>query len=52
MVYVVYPVGECSASVCEGVTCANGGTCFASHADGYICLCALGYRGPLCQESE
>uniref|UniRef100_A0A4W5LFH0 EGF like, fibronectin type III and laminin G domains n=1 Tax=Hucho hucho TaxID=62062 RepID=A0A4W5LFH0_9TELE len=44
-------VGECSASVCEGVTCANGGTCFASHADGYICLCALGYRGPLCQES-
>uniref|UniRef100_A0A8C7RK06 EGF like, fibronectin type III and laminin G domains n=1 Tax=Oncorhynchus mykiss TaxID=8022 RepID=A0A8C7RK06_ONCMY len=44
-------VGECSASVCEGVTCANEGTCFASHADGYICLCALGYRGPLCQES-
>ncbi|CAB1318347.1 unnamed protein product, partial [Coregonus sp. 'balchen'] len=44
-------VGECSASVCEGVTCANGGTCFASHADWYICLCPLGYRGPLCQES-
>ncbi|KAL4660850.1 pikachurin-like isoform X1 [Arapaima gigas] len=45
-------IGECcSDSVCTGVTCANGGVCFANRADGYICLCPLGFRGPLCQES-
>ncbi|KAJ8401580.1 hypothetical protein AAFF_G00378970 [Aldrovandia affinis] len=44
-------IGECSGNVCGGVTCANGGMCFANRADGYICLCPLGFRGPLCQES-
>uniref|UniRef100_A0A3B3T6L7 EGF like, fibronectin type III and laminin G domains n=1 Tax=Paramormyrops kingsleyae TaxID=1676925 RepID=A0A3B3T6L7_9TELE len=44
-------IGECSDGVCEEVTCANGGVCFANRADGYICLCPLGFRGPLCQES-
>ncbi|KAJ7994325.1 hypothetical protein DPEC_G00264700 [Dallia pectoralis] len=44
-------IGECSDSVCEKVTCANGGLCFANRADGYICLCPLGFRGALCEES-
>ncbi|XP_056141374.1 pikachurin isoform X2 [Lampris incognitus] len=44
-------VGECSDSVCDLVTCANGGVCFANRADGYICLCPLGFRGLLCEES-
>ncbi|KAI1900209.1 hypothetical protein AGOR_G00047650 [Albula goreensis] len=44
-------IGECSDNVCGGVTCANGGMCFANRADGYICLCPLGFRGPLCEES-
>ncbi len=44
--------GECSDSVCDLVSCANGGVCFANRADGYICLCPLGFRGALCEESE
>uniref|UniRef100_A0A4W6GBA9 EGF like, fibronectin type III and laminin G domains n=1 Tax=Lates calcarifer TaxID=8187 RepID=A0A4W6GBA9_LATCA len=44
-------IGECSDSVCDLVSCANGGTCFANRADGYICLCPLGFRGALCEES-
>uniref|UniRef100_A0A673CFM7 EGF like, fibronectin type III and laminin G domains n=1 Tax=Sphaeramia orbicularis TaxID=375764 RepID=A0A673CFM7_9TELE len=44
-------IGECSDSVCDLVTCANGGVCFANRADGYICLCPLGFRGMLCEES-
>ncbi|XP_051952065.1 pikachurin-like isoform X1 [Xyrauchen texanus] len=44
-------IGECSNSVCEKVTCANGGICFANRADGFICLCPLGYKGVLCEES-
>ncbi|XP_029916690.1 pikachurin [Myripristis murdjan] len=44
-------IGECSDSVCDLVTCANGGVCFANRADGYICLCPLGFRGVLCEES-
>uniref|UniRef100_A0A3Q3GWU5 EGF like, fibronectin type III and laminin G domains n=1 Tax=Kryptolebias marmoratus TaxID=37003 RepID=A0A3Q3GWU5_KRYMA len=44
-------IGECSGSVCDMVTCANGGVCFANRADGYICLCPLGFRGVLCEES-
>ncbi|KAM6986486.1 pikachurin-like [Aplochiton taeniatus] len=43
-------VGECSMAVCSVVTCANGGTCLASSALD-LCLCPLGYRGRLCQES-
>ncbi|KAJ8262647.1 hypothetical protein COCON_G00151040 [Conger conger] len=43
-------IGECSESVCGGVTCAHGGTCYASRADRFICLCPLGFRGPLCEE--
>ncbi|KAI2665010.1 Pikachurin [Labeo rohita] len=31
-------IGECSNSVCEKVTCANGGICFANRADGFICF--------------
>ncbi|KAM7416825.1 hypothetical protein PAMA_018745 [Pampus argenteus] len=44
-------IGECSDSVCDLVSCANGGICFANRADGYICLCPLGFRGALCEES-
>lgn len=44
-------IGECSNSVCDEVICANGGICFASRADGFICLCPLGYKGVLCEES-
>uniref|UniRef100_H2LLL0 EGF like, fibronectin type III and laminin G domains n=1 Tax=Oryzias latipes TaxID=8090 RepID=H2LLL0_ORYLA len=44
-------IGECSDSVCNQVSCANGGVCFANRADGYICLCPLGFRGLLCEES-
>uniref|UniRef100_A0A8B9J9U3 EGF like, fibronectin type III and laminin G domains n=1 Tax=Astyanax mexicanus TaxID=7994 RepID=A0A8B9J9U3_ASTMX len=44
-------VGECSDGVCTDVSCENGGVCYANRADGYICLCPLGYRGPLCQET-
>ncbi|XP_072515093.1 pikachurin-like [Salminus brasiliensis] len=44
-------VGECSDGVCTDVYCENGGVCYANRADGYICLCPLGYRGLLCQET-
>ncbi|KAL7836080.1 hypothetical protein AOLI_G00273640 [Acnodon oligacanthus] len=44
-------IGECSNSVCEEVTCTNGGVCFPTRADSYICLCPLGYRGVHCEES-
>ncbi|XP_061585245.1 pikachurin isoform X2 [Cololabis saira] len=44
-------IGECSDSVCHLITCANGGVCFANRADGYICMCPLGFRGTLCEES-
>ncbi|XP_055079968.1 LOW QUALITY PROTEIN: pikachurin [Periophthalmus magnuspinnatus] len=44
-------IGECNDSVCDLVTCANGGVCYANRADGYICLCPLGFRGALCEES-
>uniref|UniRef100_A0A7N8XJL9 EGF like, fibronectin type III and laminin G domains n=1 Tax=Mastacembelus armatus TaxID=205130 RepID=A0A7N8XJL9_9TELE len=44
-------IGECSESVCDLVSCANGGVCFANRADSYICLCPLGFRGALCEES-
>lgn len=44
--------GECSDNVCDLVSCANGGGCFANRADGFICLCPLGFRGTLCEESE
>uniref|UniRef100_A0A8C8CQU4 EGF like, fibronectin type III and laminin G domains n=1 Tax=Oncorhynchus tshawytscha TaxID=74940 RepID=A0A8C8CQU4_ONCTS len=44
-------IGECSDSVCEMITCDNRGICFANRADGYICLCPLGFRGMLCEES-
>ncbi|XP_061757838.1 pikachurin isoform X1 [Nerophis ophidion] len=44
-------VGECSESVCDVVGCGNGGVCFANRADDFICLCPLGFRGDLCEES-
>uniref|UniRef100_A0A3Q2CJK6 EGF like, fibronectin type III and laminin G domains n=1 Tax=Cyprinodon variegatus TaxID=28743 RepID=A0A3Q2CJK6_CYPVA len=44
-------IGECSDSVCDKVSCANGGSCFANRADGYICLCPLGFKGALCEDS-
>ncbi|CAL8249334.1 unnamed protein product [Merluccius merluccius] len=44
-------IGECSDSVCDLVTCNNGGSCFANRADDYICLCQLGFRGNLCEDS-
>ncbi|XP_056274944.1 pikachurin isoform X2 [Pseudoliparis swirei] len=44
-------IGECSDSVCDLVSCANGGVCFANRADGFICLCPLGFSGALCAET-
>nr|XP_040052348.1 pikachurin isoform X1 [Gasterosteus aculeatus aculeatus] len=44
-------IGECSDSMCDLVSCANGGVCFANRADGFICLCPLGFRGALCEET-
>uniref|UniRef100_A0A8C4Z9J1 Pikachurin n=1 Tax=Gadus morhua TaxID=8049 RepID=A0A8C4Z9J1_GADMO len=44
-------IGECSDSVCDLVSCFNGGSCFANRADGYICLCQLGFRGTLCEDT-
>ncbi|KAJ0067959.1 hypothetical protein NL108_012678, partial [Boleophthalmus pectinirostris] len=44
-------IGECNDSVCDAVSCSNGGVCFANRADSYICLCPLGFRGALCEES-
>ncbi|XP_068594933.1 pikachurin [Brachionichthys hirsutus] len=44
-------VGECSGGVCDLVGCAHGGVCFVNRADGYICLCPLGFRGELCEDS-
>lgn len=44
-------IGECSQNICGGVTCANGGVCYANRADSYICLCPLGFRGLHCRES-
>ncbi|XP_066506757.1 pikachurin-like isoform X2 [Hoplias malabaricus] len=43
-------VVECSDGVCKDVNCENGGVCYANRADGYICLCPIGFGGPLCQE--
>ncbi|XP_069739683.1 pikachurin isoform X2 [Narcine bancroftii] len=44
-------VGECSAGLCHGITCANGGSCVANAADAYLCLCPLGFRGMHCEEA-
>ncbi|XP_037339550.2 pikachurin [Pungitius pungitius] len=44
-------IGECSDSMCDLVSCANGGVCFANRADGFLCLCPLGFRGALCEET-
>uniref|UniRef100_A0A3P8W310 EGF like, fibronectin type III and laminin G domains n=1 Tax=Cynoglossus semilaevis TaxID=244447 RepID=A0A3P8W310_CYNSE len=44
-------IGEETSIVCDQVSCSNGGVCFANRADGYICLCPLGFRGALCEES-
>ncbi|KAI7813437.1 putative pikachurin, partial [Triplophysa rosa] len=44
-------IGECRSSVCDDVICMNGGLCLASRADAFVCLCPLGYKGVLCEES-
>ncbi|XP_033020161.1 pikachurin isoform X1 [Lacerta agilis] len=44
-------VGECSSGICDEASCINGGTCTASKADRYICLCPLGFRGRHCEEA-
>ncbi|KAJ6656099.1 hypothetical protein lerEdw1_004148 [Lerista edwardsae] len=43
-------VGECSSGICDEASCINGGTCTASKADRYICLCPLGFKGRHCEE--
>uniref|UniRef100_A0A8C3VUA4 Pikachurin n=1 Tax=Catagonus wagneri TaxID=51154 RepID=A0A8C3VUA4_9CETA len=44
-------VGECSSGICDEASCINGGTCTASKADTYICLCPLGFRGRHCEDA-
>uniref|UniRef100_A0A8D2JBA1 Pikachurin n=1 Tax=Varanus komodoensis TaxID=61221 RepID=A0A8D2JBA1_VARKO len=44
-------VGECSSGICDEASCINGGTCTASKADWYICLCPLGFKGRHCEEA-
>ncbi|XP_053159968.1 pikachurin isoform X2 [Hemicordylus capensis] len=44
-------VGECSSGICDEAACINGGTCTASKADRYICLCPLGFKGRHCEEA-
>ncbi|KAL7989078.1 hypothetical protein Chor_007997 [Crotalus horridus] len=43
-------LGECSSGICDEASCINGGTCTASKADQYICLCPLGFKGRHCEE--
>ncbi|CAL1534448.1 unnamed protein product [Lymnaea stagnalis] len=45
-------VGECSANVCDGVVCQNGGTCTAKAADQHVCLCPLGFYGDTCTKNS
>ncbi|XP_022241619.1 pikachurin-like isoform X2 [Limulus polyphemus] len=44
-------VGECSADVCNKVTCLHGGQCVAESPDHWICLCPLGYTGDFCERA-
>ncbi|KFV84292.1 Pikachurin, partial [Struthio camelus australis] len=44
-------VGECSSGICDEASCINSGTCTASKADSYICLCPLGFKGHHCEEA-
>uniref|UniRef100_A0A8C8SNC5 Pikachurin n=1 Tax=Pelusios castaneus TaxID=367368 RepID=A0A8C8SNC5_9SAUR len=44
-------VGECSSGICDEASCINSGTCTASKADSYICLCPLGFKGRHCEEA-
>lgn len=45
-------LGECSSGICDEASCINSGTCTASKADSYICLCPLGFKGHHCEEGE
>lgn len=45
-------LGECSSGICDEAACINSGTCAASKADSYICLCPLGFKGHHCEEGE
>ncbi|XP_076973127.1 pikachurin isoform X2 [Tamandua tetradactyla] len=44
-------VGECSSGICDEASCINGGTCTATKADSYICLCPLGFKGRHCEDA-
>ncbi|XP_025066189.1 pikachurin isoform X2 [Alligator sinensis] len=44
-------VGECSSGICDEASCINSGTCTASKADSYMCLCPLGFKGRHCEEA-
>ncbi|EMP30275.1 Pikachurin [Chelonia mydas] len=44
-------VGECSSGICDEASCINSGTCTASQADSYVCLCPLGFKGRHCEEA-
>ncbi|CAM4555110.1 pikachurin isoform X1 [Lepidochelys kempii] len=44
-------VGECSSGICDEASCINSGTCTASQADSYMCLCPLGFKGRHCEEA-
>nr|XP_054751646.1 fibropellin-1-like [Lytechinus pictus] len=43
------PRCETAVSVCDRVECLNGGSCFLRGNNGFICSCAVGFRGTLCE---
>ena len=43
---------ECSAGVCDNVTCLNGGHCAILGPDNSSCQCPLGVIGQQCQSSK
>ncbi|XP_014667487.1 PREDICTED: pikachurin-like [Priapulus caudatus] len=44
-------VEECSAHVCDTLTCRNGGMCMPLSPDAAACECPLGHHGQHCEHS-
>lgn len=48
-----YPVEFFLADYCEINVCLNGGTCvMGAGKDPFICICADGFTGHVCNETE